>query len=148
MQPFWSSTRSKLSLLVFFASLGLTACSDGDAKIPVFPVTGRVVYQGQPAEGALVSLHPIDEKLPAALQPSGKAKADGTFSLTTYETGDGAPAGKYAATVFWPAPPASPVEAPDSGPDRLRGRYLDPHKSPWQVQVIEGPNDLKTFELK
>lgn len=139
---------SKLWLLLVVITVSLTACDDGGDQIPVFPVTGRVVHQGQPAEGALVSLHPLDSKLPAALQPSGKVQADGAFSLTTYETGDGAPAGKYAATIFWPAPPQSPIEAPDSGPDRLAGRYLDPQKSPWQVEISEGPNELPTFELK
>lgn len=141
----WCSTTW---LLFAVAALNLASCSQDEGRILVFPVSGTLTFQGMPATGALVTFHPVDSPLPAALQPNGKVADDGSFKLTTYESGDGAPAGNYAVTVFWPEPPASPVEAPDSGPDRFRGRYLDPQKSTWRVTVTDGTNALEPFELK
>ncbi len=135
-------------LLCAVAAVALTSCSRNAERIPVFPVSGTLTYQSSPATGALVAFHAVDSPLPGALQPNGKVADDGTFQLTTYESGDGAPVGTYAVTVFWPEPPASPVEAPDSGPDRFRGRYLDPKTSTWRVNVTEGTNVLEPFELK
>ena len=137
-------------LRVFVVSLALSLCGciAEDGRVPVYPVSGSVQHGGRPAEGAIVSFHPLDASAPSPLQPSGKVDAAGNFQLTSYESGDGAPAGKYAVTILWPAPPKSPIDAPDAGPDRLNGRYLDPRKSPWQVEVIEGSNALEPFELK
>jgi hypothetical protein len=114
----------------------------------VFPVKGEVFHQGKPAEGALVIFHRQGSPGPGPLTPHGRVKGDGTFELTTYEAGDGAPSGEYAITFFWPEPPKSPVDDPDSGPDRLRGRYSDPQTSPLRVKIQEGTNALEPFQLR
>lgn len=125
-----------------------TSCSrpsfDG---VPTFPVTGTVIVDGQPAEGANVKFTPIDEiGSPDALTANGKTAEDGTFQLSTYVQGDGAPANKYAVTIFWLEPP-KPPRGKDPGPDRLGRKYADPAKSAWQVEVHEEDNVLQPFEV-
>ncbi len=79
-----------------------------------------------------------------ALCPHAIVEPDGSFRLTTYRTGDGAPAGSYALTVSWPLPP---VRGREEGPDRLRGRYADPARPLRRVEVAAGDNDLGTIRL-
>jgi hypothetical protein len=136
---------ARLGLL---AAACLLTCSCGDGRKPAFPVSGKVLHQGKPAKGAMVILHPLDDPDPKATKPNARAEADGSFRLNTYKTGDGAPAGEYAVTFFWPKPPASPVDHPYMGPDLLGDRYRDPKTSPWRVTIREGENELPPFDLK
>ncbi len=69
---------------------------------PVFPVRGQFVFQGRPLAGAFVVFHPLDGSEPLTVEPRAHTGQDGRFVLTTYATGDGAPAGEYAVTVQWP----------------------------------------------
>lgn len=125
----------------------LCSCSADDGRVPVYPVHGAALHQGEPAEGALVIFNPVSSKGESAIFPSGTVQADGSFQLTSYETADGAPAGEYAVTVRWPEPPKSPLDTPDMGNDRLGNRFIDPQRSPWRVEVVEGENRLEPFLL-
>ncbi|MBX6312451.1 MAG: hypothetical protein IRY99_05955 [Isosphaeraceae bacterium] len=139
---------SRSKLVFGLAALVIGSCGRDDGRLPVYPVEGQVLHRGQPAEGALIVFHPLDNPDPEASRPNGRVVADGSFRLGTYEAEDGAPAGRYAVTVFWPGAPSGPDADPDLQPDRLRGRYGNPHASPWQVQVREGPNELEPFQLR
>lgn len=135
-------------LLLCVAVFGLASCKDGtEGRLPVFPVTGSVLQKELPAPGAIVTFHPLDPAVPATIRPNAQVEVDGTFRLTTYESGDGAPAGEYAVTVFWPEPPQSPVDAPDSGPDRLQGRFADPERSSLRVSVPEAATEFEPFRI-
>lgn len=122
--------------------------------LPVFPVSGQVRVAGKPAAGALVLLHP-ETGSPAAERgviPSGTTGENGAFELTTYKTSDGAPAGKYTATVQWyQTPPAG--EGPPLPPgfevpvDRFEGKYKNPATSPWGMTIQEGNNVLESIEI-
>ena len=94
--------RLPLAASVLAAAL-LTSCQRGDRK-PVFPVNGSVFYQGRPAEGARVAFHPGRDPNAHGLRPQAVVAADGSFRLTTFINHDGAPAGDYYVTVYWPAP--------------------------------------------
>jgi len=71
-------------------------CSKDKGDRPkVVPVSGRVLYNGQPLAGAHVTFtNPTAKR-------SGYAKtdADGKFTLTTFEPGDGAVPGKQQLSV-------------------------------------------------
>lgn len=139
---------SVLSLLSIFGLLTLAGCSSESDVVPVFPVRSELLVDGKPAEGAIVIFHRTEPTDPETTNPNGRVQSDGSFRLTTYETHDGAPAGDYRVTVFWPEPPKSPVEHPDMGPDRLKNRYTDPDKSQILITVAEGENILEPIRLE
>ena len=133
----------------FLAVTALAAgCADvGPKRVAVYPVAGKVLFNGQPAERAMVVFHPLGANDPRALRPLATVAADGTFRLTTYTTGDGAPEGEYAVTITWPGGPP-PKDPDDPPPDRLKGRYANPAKSPWKVTVKPGPNEVEPFNVQ
>ena len=127
--------------------LAVSCSKPDDGHIPVFPVTGKVLVNGEPAPNARVIFHPLDPEL--KLFPLGDADAQGVFQLSTYMKDDGAPAGEYTVTIVWqdPPPPGSAADAP-SGPDRLKGAYANIADSKLKVEITERPNELQPFELK
>ena len=68
----------------------LTGCSGSDGRTPVYPVKGSVFYEGRPAAGALVTLHPLTPQPAGTPLPRARVGADGSFVLTTHVNGDGA----------------------------------------------------------
>lgn len=139
------ATCSRAAALV--ALCALAGCGGAPDRVPVYPAGGSLAHDGKPAVGAIVILHPADPAS-APIKPRGKVKADGTYRLTTYDTGDGAPAGAYAVTVYWPRPPAPGQPDNDDGPDRLGGRHLRPDQPVARVTVVAGDNALEPINLK
>jgi hypothetical protein len=134
-------------LPVFAALLGVS-CGGG-----LNPVRGKVLYQGEPARGAVVVFHPKNEDSLTTLHPSGVVDGDGNFTLSTTQPADGAAAGDYLVTITWPeeAAPAKPAlgtEPPPEPADRLKGRYADRARSGLTALVKPGPNQLPPFEIK
>jgi hypothetical protein len=117
----------------------------------VHPVHGKVLVNGQPAEGATVVLYGTTPELQGlgTVAPSGTTDADGEFDLRSYDPGDGAPAGEYNVTVVWPEKsfPGADEEFHKPG-DQLGGKYADPKSTPLSVQIEEGTNELAPFELE
>src|SRR5262245_237997 len=85
--------------LLLAAALLCPACARKEGRKPVHPVQGKVLMDSRPAAGATVVLRPADDLDAEANWPEGfprgHAGADGTFTISTYSAGDGAPAGKY-----------------------------------------------------
>ena len=65
----------------------------GPSGPTLYPVSGSVTFNGQPAEGAVVVFQPAAGG--SGLTPSGMVGADGTFTLSTHPHGAGAPDGDY-----------------------------------------------------
>ncbi|HJT33687.1 MAG TPA: hypothetical protein VJ783_16700, partial [Pirellulales bacterium] len=108
----------------------------------------KIVVQGQPAAGAVVSFVSLADAF--ALRAQGKAGPDGVFQLSTYELNDGAPAGRYGVVITWPGSnPRSQGEGDEElqGSDRLGGRYSNPQASRWIIEVIDQPVELEPFNL-
>jgi hypothetical protein len=125
----------------------LAGCQGTDSgRVKTYPVSGNIYVNGQPAAGAKIECYAVNDSNLLALRPHAIAGPDGSFKLTTYKTGDGAPAGTYALTVKWPTPPKFGQEA--DGPDRLKGRYADPKHPARRIDVHAGDNDLETIDLK
>jgi hypothetical protein len=128
----------------------LLACCGCSGEPRTYPVRGKVLYKGQPAAGAKVIFEPKNNSDPRALRPTATVIADGSFTLSSREPGDGAPAGEYAVLLIWPDEPARgrglAVKQPSR--DRLRGAYSNPDKPLRQVQITEGNNELPAFELR
>jgi hypothetical protein len=121
----------------------LPAC--GPRQKSCFPVKGKVLDKdGKPATGAVVIFHLVngDPKDPA--RPVGQVGDDGSYSLTTYKNGDGAPEGEYTVTVTWPAPKKNPIEP---GGDQLNGQYGDPKTSKIKFTVEKKDNEVPEIKL-
>lgn len=119
-------------------------CGGEDWHADTHPARGRVTINGEPAEGAVVELHPQGERPDVRnSRPWAVVQQDGSYTLSTYETGDGAPAGAYAATVRWPPDVSQPSLA-----DRLDGAYATPQRSRWTFDVVEGDNALPPIEIQ
>lgn len=128
------------TVAISVCSLG---CGGEDWQVETFPAQGQVEVNGEPAAGAVVELHPVgappDER---NSRPWGIVQENGVFTLSTYETGDGAPAGEYAVTLRWPPDVAQPSLA-----DRLGGAYMRPQDSRWKVTISEGENELPEIAI-
>lgn len=138
------------------ALLLVPACSN-DGMEATFPVSGKVVYKGVPAKGAVVSFHPLGDNAQAQprILPNADCEADGSFTLSTYNKHDGAPAGEYAVTIFWPGP-KGPVAAEDEGDEeerteqlnRLPAEYGSKDTTPLRYTVKAGDNPPAEFDIK
>ena len=78
------------------------------------------------------------------IKPRAITKPDGTFEMTTYESGDGAPAGTYEVSIEqWLR--AKPEESPEN---QLPAVLSNPSTSGLKATVADAVNDLSPFELK
>ena len=126
------------------------------------PVTGKVLYKGGAAKGAVVYFHRQGEPgTQRNLVPFGIVQDDGAFSLSSNDLGNGAMPGSYAVLVEWRDGKESgvvPVKGKGqtsqvkrsrihAGPDKLNGRYFNASKPILQAEVKPGPNKLEPFEL-
>jgi hypothetical protein len=80
------------------------------------------------------------------MQSTGMTDANGLFTISTYETGDGVPAGQYQLTFVWGQ--INLMNSQYSG-DKLNGKYSDPAKSEHTLTVTDSddPHDLGVIEL-
>jgi hypothetical protein len=125
----------------------LTGCGKKNG-IAVYPVKGTVRHAGAPAAGAKVVLYAIDRQDATIPFPTGIVQSDGSFTLTSYSEGDGAPAGAYNVAVEWHEPiPAGTNRETFTPHDRLRGKFANPERSNLKATVEAGDNELPPFEL-
>ncbi|QDT68708.1 hypothetical protein MalM25_16320 [Planctomycetes bacterium MalM25] len=125
----------------------LAGCGDG--KIARYPVSGSVLVDGKPYEGARVFLNPISgNEAFMKERPFGTTDEAGRFELTTFGKADGAPAGEYTVVLR---------NGTAKNPDQYKrwakrpsiGReYGKPDTSPIKVTIEAGPNELAPFEAK
>lgn len=113
-------------------------------RVPVYQVTGRLMVDGKPAKDAYLVFYPADQ---AAPRPTATVDEAGKLTVTTYTTGDGAPAGEYQIGVEWPTMHMS-FGRLQPGEDRLGGRFKGAAASGWMARVAEEPSDLGTYDLK
>lgn len=132
-------------MVSIFVLVCLAGCS-GSGQPPLYPVRGRVLVDGKPVADVFVMLHSLDDTHADMPRPSGRTDTQGYFNLSSYTTGDGAPAGDYVATCEWKPRSANPLIR--EGPDRLEGRYSNPKTSGLKVRVKKKVNDLPPFELQ
>lgn len=139
--------RYTLSGLLWGFVLMFAAGCNGSQRPQVFPVQGRLMVGGQPAFGAHLAFHAVDQRLIS--RPVAIAQRDGSFRVMTHSVADGAPAGDYVVTVFWrdPSIPDDECECHDLlQHDLLAGQYVTPDKSPLRATVRRENNEL-TFDI-
>ena len=135
-----------LSCLMF--AVGLTGC--GEAVKPweiVVPASGKITFEGKPDEGAELTLTPVSAEVPATVRPSAKSVADGSFTLGTYGTGDGAPAGDYNVSAVW-------FKLVNSGGSMVRGdnalpaKYANPETSGIKIVIGDTETTIPQIDLR
>ena len=126
-----------------------------------YKTDGIVTLEGQPAVGARITLYPETKKR-SRFFPTGKVGEDGTFELTTYQPGDGAPAGRYRVTIVRGQMDAEEYKElsakfnPDEiaeisqkrQEDPLYSKFSNPRDSGLTAEIIAVPSNRLTFELK
>ncbi|MCO6045968.1 hypothetical protein NG895_18875 [Aeoliella sp. ICT_H6.2] len=124
--------------------------SKPEGRMTVYPTTGSVTVDGSSAEGVKIVLYGATPDLqgPGTVAPYAITDAEGKFSLTSYESNDGAPAGSFKVCAIWPEPTPPDADEEFFEPeDRLKGKYETPDSTPLQTTVEEGGSELPPFEL-
>ncbi|QDU11874.1 hypothetical protein V202x_52990 [Gimesia aquarii] len=84
-------------------ALFVAGCGGGDDRLEVYPTTGQLLLDEKPFGPTQVLLVPLgtsgksDEKTGKSV--AGTVDESGKMSFTTYEGGDGIPAGEYRVAV-------------------------------------------------
>lgn len=138
-----------LALLLVVPALGC-----GGGKPSAVPAGGKVTYRKTtPPAGALVVFHPTDPAFEKRIggKPVATVRDDGTFTLTTYADGDGAPEGEYGVTVDWQQKgkerKLSLGSEGGGGPSVLNPRYGNPQQPFTKVTVKKGDPNQFTFDV-
>jgi hypothetical protein len=115
---------------------------------PTAEVTGTVTLDGSPIEGVGVTFLP-QEGRPA----SGVTNASGQFTLSTFETGDGAVPGRHKVAIGEQPDESEPMpgtpEAANWKPPEARfpEKYSNPEESGFEAQVEPGKPNTFTFDM-
>jgi hypothetical protein len=127
------------------AVLALAGSSCGGNGL--YPVCGKVTYQGAPAAGASVHLRrPGAESLNQHML-MGVVQEDGSFTIYCGDVGKGAPPGDYDVLILWRQSSQQAKGGAPKATDKLQGRYADPSSPRWRVAIKAENNELPTFEL-
>lgn len=139
------------TVLVIIVGLNGGGCGSSTTKeLATFPVTGLIKVNGKSPERAEIRLKPrvpLEDPKRRSVEPYAIVESDGSFQVSTYQDGDGAPPGEYAVTVIWPE---ITVEGGEEvyGRDRLGHAFADPRKPVVTIEVIEGENEIPNIELR
>lgn len=144
--------RGSIPLFVALAALGLSplaGCGGNNQSIeqvPVVPVTTKVLFEGQPLEGAFVVLHPKTDVNPKAIAAQGYVDKEGVLKPTTYTKDDGAAIGEFAVTVELRRPTET-ADGPTLGPNLLPERYANRHTTDLVIKVAKGQTEVEPLNL-
>lgn len=124
-------TATALFLIVF-----LSGCGSG-----VYPVEGKVVWNGGAIAKELEGSHVVFELPERKTSARGIIQADGTFRLSTHKPNDGAPAGEYKVLILEDRKNAN-AEGTLLAPALLDPRFADLKKSGLTATVNPGANTI------
>lgn len=149
----WSLRPQGIRQVILFAcSLWLVACVESPVAPPkrvvkdTFPVTGRVLIDGEPVEKLLVTCHDTEHLGQQKLLSLGLTDENGDVTFSTFEGSDGVPAGEYLLTFSWRD--WDNYWNRFEGPDKFKGRYSEPAESQYRLLVTaDEPADLGVIEL-
>lgn len=146
------------SFFVLLVTPVLSGCSGGGGgEFPTTPVTIKVVYKGQPVEGASVAMVNANDHGKPVIAV-GRTDAQGEAKMRTYAEADGAVKGSHLVTItkmeVGPESAVADVSSEDYNPNvaaaaapksLIPAKYSTP-ASGLSVQVADSPVS-ETFEL-
>ena len=113
----------------------------------IYPVSGKVMYNGSPAAGATVFFIRQGGGSSAEAAIMSIVQEDGSFELVCGSLGKGAPPGNYDVLIEWKPVSGQSKGRPQHGADVLKGRYAD-RKHPLLHATVESrATHLPPFEL-
>lgn len=149
-----SEHRNLTCVMVGLICLAAVAgCGGKKSDSNLVPVKGEFFYDSQPAQGALVILHPSagpdTAKWPHGL-PHGVVDTTGAYNIGLPPLGEGAPAGDYKVLLTWnlPVPGADPTDSEPETFDKLGGRWATPERSTLSATVQPPSTEIPRFDLK
>ncbi|MGP0063681.1 MAG: hypothetical protein ACLQGP_08810 [Isosphaeraceae bacterium] len=143
-------------LLSFVGGLGLVCSVGGCTGDPNLPklgkVHGKVTYNGKPLDGGHIVFTPAGGKGGESGQnATGEIDSNGTYDMTTFNTGDGAILGQHVVTVLsrekveMPKPDANSHIKYELPKSLTPSKYATADKSPLRCTVVpEGT----TFDIE
>ncbi len=150
-------------LLLLAGTSLLPACGDSfDDHPPVYPVKGKVNFQGKPMSGGTILFEYEGEggaDAPAGppgkpFRVTGKIDSKGTFNLVAYPGSEGVPAGKYKVGILAAQGRSENIFNPKAimptkaGAAILSKEYADPKKSGLSAEVSKDKPNEPVFDLK
>jgi hypothetical protein len=138
-----------------FCLLFLVNAGCGSKYPPTAPVSGKITLNGEPVTQGRISFHPTSGERPAL----ANIQSDGSYSLTTFERGDGALLGSHKVSIKStrienaPPPPkdfreeaAQAAELAKRGGPQLvfivDKKYYDERTTDLQADVKRGGNEI------
>lgn len=137
-----------VSRLVLAAAAFALHAGCSEKGVVCHPVRGTMEWAGKPLAEANVTFHPQTPASAEFPRPVATTDEQGRFSLTTFKTGDGAPAGKYTITVELRQPRQVGEEIVRDGPNVLPPRYASPDTSPLSYEVTAGDNEIPLLRIE
>lgn len=117
----------------------------GGALKAVFPVSGKVLLDGEAKEGVNLYLFKPDG---TPMTNNARTKADGTYCWSTYEVCDGVEAGDYVVCFRYIPKQKSNDRGDSDEVDLLEGKFSDPKTSEFKLTVSGAPQENINYELK
>ncbi len=143
----WSMLTAAFGLGIFLAGCGGVA-----GRPPLGRVSGKVTYNGQPVTTGSVIFTPSKSDNGGHIA-TGPIGSDGSYSLTTFDTGDGAVIGQHVVTVEsrekMSGPPMDKQGRITYKPSKMTvpDKYTNPEKTPFRYTVEPSGNTIN-LELK
>ena len=142
----WTGVATGLTAAILFG------CGDQRPVGPqVFPVQGKLLFDGEPMAGARITLHRVGEAEGGEHYPRATTDEQGVYQLSTLVSEDGAPEGNYVMVVYWPDPKVVARDPYGEGdklpPDLLRRRFATPDASNLRATIPDAPTRLLPVDL-
>ena len=130
---------------IWLSSLG---CSGGTKGPDLYPVSGKVTFQGKPLAGAKLMFISAaeDPKKPPAERPAAETDAEGSYELTWGDEA-GAPAGKYKVMIFAFKEVDDTHDSESKPPSLIPEKYNSPAGSALTAVVKEDGENVANFDL-
>jgi hypothetical protein len=151
------SARLTAAGLSFALSLVVAGCGANADMPKLGKVHGKVTYKGQPVASGHIEFVPMSGKGGETGQSAtGEISSDGSYEMTTFNTGDGAIVGQHVVTVVVRDKSGQDVTKPDANghikyelaKTTSPSKYASADKSPLRCTVREGTNPPFDIELK
>lgn len=114
----------------------------------IYPVSGKVTYNGSPASGAAVFFVRQGRRSAGEGATMGVVREDGSFEVACGSLGKGARPGEYNVLIEWRVVSRGSKGRPQRGPDKLKRRYADPQLPLLHATVEAKTNELPPFDLR